>query len=72
MSVEIVTFDESIHESSSKSYYLVSLNRIFRGLSFSIKFMISPTQDHRVTPLSNIICHPVLTDNRFNKEDNRK
>jgi hypothetical protein len=51
MSIEIVTFDKSIHESSSESYYLASLNSIFHGLSFGIKFMISPTEYHSVTPL---------------------
>ena len=46
-----VIFKSLIHESYSKSYYLVSLNPVFHGLSFGIKFMISLTRDHRVTTL---------------------
>ena len=33
MPVKIVTFDKSIHDAYSKSYYLVSLNPVFHGLS---------------------------------------
>jgi hypothetical protein len=40
--IKVITFENFIRESSSKSYYLTSLNPVFQGLSSGIKFIIPP------------------------------
>jgi hypothetical protein len=53
-----IVFESLIYESSSKSYYLASINPIFHGLSFGIKFITSPIWNYSVTSLKKYYFQP--------------